>query len=121
MIKEINIQEKLETVQKKSRERTVTTASISEIKNEIDKYLHTTLGIKRKNLEGVLVDYDANAQTFANAYHGKPESTHLVIVYDKKGHACVIDIYRGTCISHKASILFTDAAKTDITDHASKF
>jgi hypothetical protein len=119
-MKKINVQELLENIQKLSRERTIELFTIERGLQEVDKYLHITLGIKRKNLVDTVVYFDANAQLFAKAYNGIPQSTHVTAKYDKRGHIEVIAIYREKCATKRFIIVFSESAKPDIIEKMSR-
>jgi hypothetical protein len=120
-MKKVNVQDMLETAQKLARERTIEVFTIERSLEEIDKYLHVTLGIKRKNLHGTVVYYDANAQTFAKCYNGIPQSTHYTAKYNKSGHIEVQSIYRGKCATKRMLIDFSDSARPDIIEKVSRW
>ena len=67
------IQAELDKVQIKSRVRTITTEDILRATVIIEQELH----IPKKSMTGIKATVDINAESFPNAYHGIPYSTHF--------------------------------------------
>ena len=69
--------------------------------------------ILKKHLPGCEVHCDPNAQSFPNAYHYRPDSTHFSAVYRPSGWY-LTRVYRDTCTSSRGRLVLTDGAKADI-------
>ena len=69
------------------------------LKLRIDQ-LEKTLGIAKKDMEGLKYDLDDNAQNFPRAYKYKPDSTHAVIERTG-GKWRLTKVYRYTCRGEK--------------------
>ncbi len=85
------IQTALEEAQKRCTARTIDLADICEALDEIDKHF----GLKKKDMEGLTVKVDCNAQDFPRAYKHTPEST-VFSAYFKSGSWRIYNIYRDT-------------------------
>ena len=102
----INIKEKnrkkletaLEEGQSQARERRVSIEDIFRACEEIEKKIGRFLS--KKNMEGVTVTVDVNAQSFPSAYRYTPMATILEIRKKPTGWA-LVDVYRGVCTRNK--------------------
>ena len=92
----INNVEKINTiinsVEKRSRVRTITHKDILEACDYIEK----TLGLCKKHLEGTIFWINPNSTTFPQSYFGTPESTHVKLTYHNYKWY-VLDIFRAKC------------------------
>lgn len=80
--------------------------------------LEKTLGISKKDMEGIKYDLDDNAQSFPRAYKYKADSTHAVIERTG-GKWRLTNVYRYTCRSEKYTFQCLEmpvAAETAILD-----
>ena len=102
------LQTALDTVQKWSRVRTISTWVIIESLETIEK----RLGISKKAMEGIKVRVDANAQNFPGAYRGRPESTWFSAEY-RKGSWRITSIGRNDTAraGNGCNIFLTDGAR----------
>ena len=93
--------------------RTITARDIISRLKEIEKGLN----ISKKNMNGVSVHVDENAQTFPSAYKFTPESTHFFATF-KGGSWIITGIERARCgsASKKVTITLTEEAKAAIID-----
>ena len=71
------VQELLDSAQQRCRARTVTAEDIQRSVKDIEKKLSGVLF--KKDWHGIIAIIDVNAQQFASAYNGIPESTHVMI------------------------------------------
>lgn len=69
------IQAELDKVQIKSRVRTITAKDILRATKTIEQELR----IPKKSMTGIKASVDLNAESFPNAYHGIPYSTHFAL------------------------------------------
>ena len=69
--------------------------------------------ILKKHLPGCEVHCDPNAQSFPNAYHYRPDSTHFSAVYRPSGWY-LTRVCRDTCGTSRGRLVLTDGAKADI-------
>ena len=95
---------------------TARTISANDIVSRL-KEIEKGLNIPKKNMNGVSVDVDENAQDFPRAYKYTPESTHFYATF--KGGAWIITgIERARCKrdSQKITITLTEEAKAAIID-----
>lgn len=90
------IESKIAEVEGKATARCLTYPALKLRIEQLEK----TLGIAKKDMEGVKYDLDDNAQNFARAYKYKADSTHAVIERTG-GKWRLTDVYRYTCRSEK--------------------
>lgn len=93
--------------------RTITARDIVSRLKEIEKGLN----IHKKNMNGISVHVDENAQDFPRAYKYTPESTHFYATF-KGGSWIITGIERARCrsASQKITITLTEEAKAAIID-----
>lgn len=102
----------LESVQKRSKVRTITAEDIYRTVKEVEKHL----GIPKKYLNGVCIHCDLNAQDFPNAYKYRPESTHFTAEY-RSGTWKLTDVWRDTTERTKrVRISLTEEAEAKVIE-----
>lgn len=79
----------------------------------MDALNHVPACIKKKHLPGCEIHCDPNAQSFPNAYHYRPESTHFSAVRRPSGWY-LTRVCRDTCGTSRGHLVLTDDAKADI-------
>lgn len=84
------IEDEIENVQAKAKTRTIDASDINRAIATIEK----TLGISKKDMEGLAVEVDMNAQDFPNAYRYRAEST-IFRIRREGGKWRVTNICRG--------------------------
>lgn len=96
----------------KARCRRIVYSDVVKAVSEIEKKFSF---ITKKALEGTVVKVDMNAQQFCKSYHGIPESTHFVMVYEKRKWR-ITDIYRTNCrqSGDRYHVTLSDSAKESI-------
>lgn len=106
----------LDEVQKRSRTRTISVDCIYQFCAKAN----VAYGIHKKDLEGSSFDVDWEAQDFPNAYKYIPESTHFVVVYEKK-HFLLVEVRRDTTRGRERAIeaSLSDETKKAIIEHSS--
>lgn len=109
MVAKSELESVLDSVQARSKVRTITVRGILDILKQIDSQLNIT----NKAKEGTTITVDINAQDFPRAYKYTPESTVFDAVY-KSGEWRITDIRRDICKRHKAFITLSDTAKEAI-------
>lgn len=122
IIKESNfprINAEIEAVEKRCTVRTIDNAeTIAKALARIEDRLN----IPKKYMKGIKADIDLHAQTFPNAYKGRPESTHFTATYT--GTAWKLESVerwytRGP--SQRYRVELTEEAKKAIIDRMSEF
>jgi len=73
------VQPELDEVQKRAKVRTINAVDIVKALAEVEDKLLIT----KRDREGIEVEIDLNAQTFPNAYKGRPESTVFTAKFTK--------------------------------------
>lgn len=122
IIKESNfprINAEIEAVEKRCTVRTIDNAET--IAKALTK-IENRLNIPKKHMKGIKADIDLHAQTFPNAYKGRPESTHFTATYT--GTAWKLESVerwytRGP--SQRYRVELTEEAKKAIIDRMSEF
>ena len=89
---------------------TVRRLDVDDIMDALDSVPRCVL---KKHLPGCEVHCDPNAQSFPNAYHYRPDSTHFSAVYRPSGWY-LARVYRDTCTSSRGRLVLTGGAKADI-------
>lgn len=104
------ITEILNDVQKKCKARKIDFNDIINVTKKVEKHLD----IKKKDLEGIQITVDVNAQEFPNAYKYIPYSTFFNAIYRNKKWR-LTDVYREmTNRRYAVNIKLTDVAKNAI-------
>ncbi len=121
IIKDANrdrIEAEIKKVQAKCKERLIDYDIIVRMVAEVER----TLDIPKCRLKGVTVDCDWNAQEFANAYHGTPESTQFYAEYTGTVWK-LLDVSRCACRRSKSQhiVKLTDDAKAAIIERMERF
>ncbi len=120
IVKEENrnrIQQELDVIQKRARERTITPTDIIQACNRIER----ELGVTKKALVGTVAMVDPNAWDFPKAYKWTPESTSFRMERTTSGWK-LTDIYRDACArwKDKYDVRLTEAAKQEILERYSR-
>lgn len=111
------LQPALDAAQKGARVRTIDAGGMAHALDKAEKIIHGAgwHTITKKALEGTTVVIDCNAQTFPNAYHGRPESTLFAARYHS-GKWQITAVWRGDTRSPRqgVKISLSDAAKAAV-------
>lgn len=111
------LNEELDKVQAKSRTRTI---SVEDMKYALES-LEKKLGISKKNMNGLKIDFCYFAERYPNKYKWIPEGTCFTATY-KNGSWRVVDIYRGNCDkTRRYEIYWTEAAKAAFIENKIDF
>lgn len=116
---EQKLQIELDLVQKRSRSRIL---SIETIKKEVaDAEEHLTFILPKKCWKGLVLELQPDAQSFASAYRGSPESTKITLTRTTSGWT-VTSVFRTYC-DHRTTrkIIGLDERKDEIATKLSKF
>lgn len=109
-------------VEGKATSRRISSASVFDIVEELNKRLLPL--VCKKNLKGTKACVDYHAQDFAKAYRAKgtPRSTWVELEYNGKEWV-LTDVKRDSTASSASAfrITYTDKAKQDIVAHMEKF
>lgn len=109
-------------VEGKATSRRISSASVFDIVEELDKKLLAL--VCKKNLKGTKAQVDFNAQDFAKAYRAKgtPRSTWVTLEYNGKEWV-LTEVKRDSTASSASAfrIEYTEQAKKDIVAHMEKF
>lgn len=109
-------------VEGKATSRRISSASVFDIVEELNKRLLAL--VCKKNLKGTKAQVDFNAQDFAKAYRAKgtPRSTWVELEYNGKEWV-LTDVKRDSTASSASAfrITYTEKAKQDIVAHMEKF
>lgn len=109
-------------VEGKATSRRISSASVFDIVEELNKRLLAL--VCKKNLKGTKACVDYHAQDFAKAYRAKgtPRSTWVELEYNGKEWV-LTDVKRDSTASSASAfrITYTDKAKQDIVAHMEKF
>ena len=98
--------------------RTLDIEDIKYIVEELDRYMYAH-GISKASAEGTTVCYNPNGQKFANAYKYIPYSTQVKLLYHNKKWR-LTDVSRDVCKQRTIWVNWTDAAKANLLDSASR-
>lgn len=109
-------------VEGKATSRRISSASVFDIAEVLDKKLLAL--VCKKNLKGTKAQVDFNAQDFAKAYRAKgtPRSTWVTLEYNGKEWV-LTEVKRDSTASSASAfrIEYTEQAKKDIVAHMEKF
>ncbi len=109
-------------VEGKATSRRISSASVFDIVEELNKRLLPL--VCKKNLKGTKACVDYHAQDFAKAYRAKgtPRSTWVEMEYNGKDWV-LTDVKRDSTASSASAfrITYTEKAKQDIVAHMEKF
>lgn len=109
-------------VEGKATSRRISSASVFDIVEELNKRLLPL--VCKKNLKGTKAQVDYHAQDFAKAYRAKgtPRSTWVTLEYNGKEWV-LTDVKRDSTASSASAfrIEYTEKAKQDIVAHMKKF
>lgn len=112
------IEDVIKKAEGKATARTVTFRDIVYDVREIEK----KLGILKKDMVGIEVNVDRNAQNFPNAYRYIPESTHYTIIRKRNCWDLVAVTRRETRREgHAYHLILTDRAKESLIEKYTKF
>lgn len=106
------------TAEGKATERKLTSTGICDALETVNE----KLGILKKQMEGVIVSVDVNAQNFPNAYKWRAQSTQFRAEY-RNGSWRIVNIERDDCRreNDKFRVKLTDEAKAAIIENHSRF
>lgn len=112
------IESKIEMVQGRCRERTITADDIFRTVQDVEQY-RVNHNIPKRAMEGTCISGDPNAQDFPNAYKWTPMSTQYMISFEK-GKYRLDNIQRTICMRAGLDIrvYWSDEAKEKILDAA---
>lgn len=115
---ETKIAEIISKAEGRATARTITVKDMLDALECVEK----TLGIHKKDMIGITVDIDVNAQDFPNAYKYTPESTQFRAIYKKSGWDLIAVSRERTRSARRTYIIeHTAESKKAIIDRMSIF
>lgn len=107
-------------VEGKATSRRISSASVFDIVEELNKRLLPL--VCKKNLKGTKACVDYHAQDFAKSYNGVPLSTKVELEYNGKEWVLTgVDRCRTSSEASAFDIRYTEKAKQDIVKHMTTF
>ena len=121
LINESNKQKIEDMIKKAEGRATVRTIGYRDIVDGIAT-LENSLGIRKKDMIGIVADIDMNAQDFPMAYKYTPASTHFTVIRKASGWD-LKEVFRDTTrrYNHRFHVNLTDTAKQAIIESKCAF